>query len=131
MASQVWPCKSTCGHSKLHEKAQFKRRQYFVPLWSLKDCIKPDYKIVTYDIEGGEVLRCVICLLPSCRMSASSSLNILSPNAAMVVAFQEDQPGLFQSPANRDVWNPRWCRPEATTHYAAEAPHKHDGPTAR
>ena len=55
MASQVWPCKSTCGHSKLQQEAQFKRRQYFVPLWSLKDCIKPDYKIVTYDIEGVEM----------------------------------------------------------------------------
>ena len=32
-------------------------------------------------------------------MSAGLSLNILSPNAAMAVAFQEDQPGLFQTPA--------------------------------
>ena len=26
-------------------------------------------------------------------------MNILSPNAAMAVAFQEDLPGLFQTPA--------------------------------
>ena len=32
-------------------------------------------------------------------MSAGLSLNILSPNAAMAVAFQEDLPGLFQAPA--------------------------------
>ena len=44
-----------------------------MPLWFLKDCIKPDEKIATYDIEGVELV--------------------------LAVAFQEDQPGLFQTPA--------------------------------